>query len=76
MGTTKKSSGVGAIRTISSGVGAVGGSAPDRLCVGVPAQTQGVLCAAANAKLLRMELDGEAEDGVNGFNASTDERIL
>jgi hypothetical protein len=61
MAITKKSSGVGAVRTISSGGGAAGGSAPDRLCGGVPARTQGILCVAANAELLRMELDGEAE---------------
>src|ERR1700733_12485385 len=73
-------SGGGCVKTLSSGKGSVGGAAKDRRRGGICAQTQGILCAAANALLNRRALteilDGEATCLPSGFNCETAERIL
>jgi hypothetical protein len=72
----KKSGGCGSILAISHGSGLVSRARRDRCTGATPVQQQGILCAAANAVLLRMELNGEAEAVRSGFNCETAERIL
>jgi hypothetical protein len=68
-----KKSGGGSVRTVSHGCGVVGQAVPDRRPSETVTQRAHVL---EGAQALRMILDGDVEHGVNGFNATTDDRIL
>lgn len=81
MGTRKRSNGSGAITTRSRGDGSIVASATEVSTSGALAQRRRVLCEqpileTAERTELRTALDGEADRGLFGFNASTESRVL